>query len=132
MQQNEQKSVPLKPHSEFPLLETYKEYFPVDDNTIFAYNGVIYSNYDLPDHLLVHEKVHLRQQEQEGLENWVQMFLKNPSFRLSQELEAYKEELESITDRNYKAKIRVISAKNLSSELYGGIITFQKALDLLK
>lgn len=122
----------LKPQIEFPLLEKYKEVFPITKDTIFAYDNVIYSNNNLPEHLIIHEKVHIRQQNEKGLDEWVFFFLKNPAFRLEQELEAYREQLDSIKDRNLKALVRMESAKNLSGGLYGDIITFQKALELLK
>jgi hypothetical protein len=53
----------MKPQKDFPLMERYKKVFPIDDKTIFAYNGDIYCNYPLPPDLIIHEETHLRQQE---------------------------------------------------------------------
>lgn len=123
----------IRPQSEFPLLARYKKVFPaIDQHTIFAYDRNIYADDYLPDHLVVHEKVHLRQQKEIGLDLWVDQFLSDPQFRLKQEIEAYKAQLSSIKDRNSRQKIRVQSAKALSSPMYGNIITFNWALDALK
>lgn len=53
----------LKPQHEFKHLDRYKEVFAVTDKTVFAYDMDIYSNYDLPHHLIVHENVHFAQQK---------------------------------------------------------------------
>lgn len=49
----------------FPLLKKMEAAFPFikgNKNVVFAYNGIIYSNTKLPDHLLAHEEHHLEQQ----------------------------------------------------------------------
>lgn len=120
------------PQKEFPLIETYRKQFAITDKTIFAYNGKIYTDYDLPHHLIVHEKVHLEQQDEIGLEQWVYNYLYRPEKRLGYEIEAYKRQLRSIKDRNWRAKTRMESARNLSSSLYGGIISYEEALQKLK
>jgi len=122
----------IKPQSEFPLLSRFKEVFPITTHTIFAYNHVIYCDYKLPDHLIVHEETHHRQQDRDGLDYWIDNYLKDPKYRLEQEIEAYKNQLQSIKDRNQRSKIRIESARNLSSELYGNLLTFQEALTVLK
>ena len=117
---------------EFKLLEQYSSIFDVTEKTIFAYDGNIYSNYQLVPHLLVHEMTHLKQQEKYGLEQWVYNFLASVEFRLKMEVEAYRKQLASIKDRNFRMKIRIASAKTLSSSLYGDIINYEKAYALLK
>lgn len=118
--------------SEFHLLEEYKKHFAVTKDTIFAYDHKIYTNNNLPKHLIVHEQTHHTQQDRDGLEYWVENYLNNPKYRLEQEIEAYKRQLESINDRNLRAKVWIESAKNLSSHLYGNIITYKEALKLIK
>lgn len=120
-----------KPQNEFPLLAKYKEKFPVDFNTIFAYDGNIYTNNKLTPDLLVHENVHLEQQKEMGLEYWVENFLNDPEFRLKVEMEAYKKQLASIIDLSKRHKMTLICAENLSSGLYGDIISLSEAFDLL-
>lgn len=120
-----------KPQNEFPLLDRYKEKFPVDFNTIFAYDGNIYTNHKLTPDLLVHENVHLEQQKEMGADNWVELFLEDSKFRLDQELEAYRKQLASIIDSGKRHKMTLICAENLSSGLYGEIISLSEAFDLL-
>jgi hypothetical protein len=122
----------LKPQKEFPLLERYKKVFPIDNKTIFAYNGYIYTDYDLPPDIIIHEIEHLKQQEQYGLENWVDKYLTDQQFRLEMELGAYIAQLKSIKNREFKNVVRLESAKTLSGELYGNLITFEEALKLLR
>lgn len=122
----------IRPQNEFPLMEEYKKHFDITDETIFALSEDIYTNYDLTPDLLVHENVHLEQQAKIGVKEWVYDFLYNPTARLKYELEAYRKQLLSIKDRNYRAKVRLQSATNLSSSLYGSIISRQEAFDLLK
>ena len=120
------------PQDQFPLLEEYKKHFEIDKNTIFAYDHKIFSNNDLPEHLIIHEKTHHKQQDRDGLQFWVYNYLHDKKYRLIQEIEAYKEQLKSINDRNFRAKIWIESAKTLSSPLYGNIVSYQEALNILK
>lgn len=122
----------LRPQEEFPLLEEYKKFFAITDDTIFALYPDIYTNNPLTPDLLVHENVHLRQQEKIGITEWVYDFIHNPELRLRYELEAYREQLKSIKDRNHRDRVRRESARNLSSALYGNIISYQDAFDLMK
>ena len=122
----------IRPQSEFPLIEEYAKHFKITENTIFAYDNAIYTNNDLPHHLIVHEETHLKQQERDGLDFWVNNYLKNEGYRLLQEIEAYKAQLASIPDRNARNLVRLESARNLSSALYANIISYEKALEMLK
>ncbi len=122
----------IKPQKEFPLLERYKEKFNVTYNTIFAYDNVIYSNNELPHDLIIHEMTHHKQQEKYGLDNWVEQYLNNNFFRLKMEVEAYLAQCRSVKDRELRNKIRMESARNLSSSLYGDIIEYDEAFRLLK
>lgn len=116
---------------EFPLMNDYKRHFPIDENTIFAYDGNIYTNNELPEHLIVHEQEHLKSQEKVGLILWVDQYLTNPRFRLIEEIIAYKAQLNSITNREFRNTIKVEASKHLSSELYGNLCTFEEALSFL-
>lgn len=118
--------------SVFPLLEEYKKFFDITEDTIFAYDGNIYTNNELPNHLIIHETEHLLQQEMYGLQQWVDSYLNDKSFRLLMEIEAYKAQLASIKDRNARNSVLLESARNLASPLYGNIISYEEALKLLK
>ena len=48
----------MKPQADFPKLEEFKKAFNITEKTIFAYDNVIYCNYDLTDDLIVHETTH--------------------------------------------------------------------------
>lgn len=123
----------FKPVDEFPLLNRYKEVFPgINDKTIFAYGDTIYTNVKLDWPLIVHETTHLRQQEKIGLDEWVSQYLSDPKFRLEMEKEAYKKQLDSVKDRNVKARLRMICAHDLSGPLYNNIISLQEALKILQ
>lgn len=122
----------IRPQAEFPLLEEYKKHFDITKKTIFALDEDIYTDYPLTSDLLVHELVHIRQQKEVGVKEWVYDFLYTPSKRLEYELEAYREQLASIKDRNHRNDIRRISAQQLSSALYGNIISYGEAFNLLK
>jgi hypothetical protein len=123
--------VEFRPQSEFPLLEEYRKHFSITPRTIFAYDEAIYANEGLPQHLIVHEQVHLRQQKKHGLDEWVKQYLTNTAFRLRMEVEAYKAQLASIKDREFRNHIKIESALTLSSSLYGNIVSKQEAMRLL-
>lgn len=131
----------IRPQVDFPFLEEYKKHFEITERTIFAFGADIYTNYRLTPDLLVHEMKHLEQQAKyaeddkdpnAGYLAWVHDFLYDPAFRLSQEVEAYRSQLESIKDRNHRTRVHVESAKQLSSPMYGNICTYKEAYELIK
>ena len=122
----------LKPQKEFPLLERYSKVFPITEFTIFAYDGDIYCNYPLPPDLIVHEETHLKQQEKYGLDNWVEEYLNDKEFRLKMEVEAYKKQLASIKDREFRFHVKQDCIDTLTSSLYGNLCTKEEAKILLK
>lgn len=123
----------IRPQKDFPLMDEYKNQgFAISDKTIFALGEDIYTDYPLTNDLLVHELVHLRQQKEVGVKEWVYDFLYTPSLRLKYEVEAYREQLKSIKDGNRRFRVYIESANNLSSPLYGSIVTKKEALELLK
>lgn len=122
----------LKPQSEFPLLEKYKEKFPINQFTIFAYDGSIYCDYPLPPDLVVHETTHLKQQEKYGLDTWVDRYLNDNKFRLDMELEAYRKQLASIKDRELRFHVKQDCIDSLTSGLYGNLLNREDAKLLLK
>lgn len=121
----------FKQQADFPHLELFKKHFPVTHETIFAWDNIIYTNKPIPEHLVVHEQTHHTQQQKDGLDYWLENYLNNTQYRLTQEIEAYQNQIRSIKDRNLKMKVRIECARNLSSELYGNIITYQEAFNIL-
>lgn len=122
----------IRKQSDFPFLSEYKKHFEITKDTIFACLPDIYCDGHLTEDLLVHELVHLRQQEQIGLKEWVYDFLYDPEKRLEYEVEAYREQLKSIKDRNHRTRAYFTAARQLSSPLYGSIISYADALKILK
>lgn len=122
----------ILPQAEFPLIDEYRKFFAIDEYTIFALGENIYTDYQLTPDLLVHENVHLKQQAKVGVKEWVYDFLYSPAKRLEYELEAYREQLKSIKDRNERNRVRIRSAEQLSSAMYGNIISYRDAFDLMK
>ena len=123
--------VDIKPQKDFPLIGRYREIFPINENTIFAYDHKIYCNHELPDHLIIHEMVHHMQQDKYGLETWVDRYLHDPQFRLDMEVQAYRTQIKSIKDGKAKARTLILSAKDLSSPLYRDLLTYKQAINLL-
>jgi len=120
-----------KPQSEFPLLERYKELFEINQYTIFAYDKVIYCDYELPEHLQIHERRHLIRQQKMGVGEWVEKYLTDTRFRLNEEVISYREQLESVKNRSARHRLRLQCANDLASPLYGNIVTLQEAIKLL-
>ena len=122
----------IKEQKFFPLLEEYRKHFKVTNETIFAYCDTIYVNGELPADLLIHEQTHLDRQNKLGADSWVKLYLTDKSFRRNEELLAYRAQLKSIKNKELKNKIRIESARNLSSPLYKLDLTYDEAWKLLK
>lgn len=124
----------IKKLDEFPYLKEFKDRFrDINDKTVFVLPDVIFCDYPhlLPNHVVTHEKVHMKQQLRLGVDKWVTQYLYDDAFRLEMEVEAYRAQIFSIHDREARNQIRLTCAKHLASELYGGIVNFQQALNVL-
>lgn len=64
------------------------------DDAIFCYGNTIYnpSGRDIPPDQEFHEEIHGKKQLEIGVDNWWFLYLEDPAFRLSEELEAYGEQ----------------------------------------
>ena len=122
----------IRPQAEFIHLKRFQEKFKTDENTIFAWDNVIYCNQDLPNDLKIHERTHHEQQHRDGLDFWLENYLNSPEYRLKCEKEAYIQQLRSISDREVRNKIKIQSAKQLASPLYGNLLDYATAFKLLK
>ena len=119
------------------IYETLHKIFGVewDNGVIITYGDTVYCKFDLGWDKRVHEAVHVRQQKEMGAEAWWNRYLEDTEFRLSQELEAYKEEVkflrQNIKDRNQLFRaIRQVSL-DLSGSMYGNIISYGEAFKIL-
>jgi hypothetical protein len=124
-----------------PVFEKAREVFGDQvQGAIFCWGEEIYnpSGIDISSHLIAHEIVHSGQQSlfKGGVEAWWEDYLKDQSFRLSQELPAHKVEYEhfckTAKSRNERRLYLKAIAKRLSSSLYGNLVTFDKAKSLIK
>jgi hypothetical protein len=109
-----------------------KEYQPV-----FSYGDTLFNPFQvtLTADVIEHEIVHTKQQSKFP-EIWWVKYLKDPAFRLDQEVEAYRHQYKFakkyIKDREVLNWLRLKIADSLSSSLYGNLITKVEALHLIK
>ncbi len=109
-------------------------------NPIFCWGDTIYfpgAQSDpptLPEHLIVHESVHSKQQNGDP-ESWWEKYLTDPEFCLAQEIPAYQAQFNFLKDtmgREDRRRWIKFFAKDLSSGMYGNMVTFEKAKELIK
>jgi len=108
----------------------------IPKNVIFAYGDCIYNpdDIDLPEFLVKHEQVHFKQQggTQEGAMLWWGKYLRDPEFRIEQEVEAYGVQLREMRkltkNREEWTKMLWNLAKSCSGPLYNNAITHTEAM----
>lgn len=107
-----------------------------EDGVIFPFNQKVYTRYQLPEHLKVHEEIHIKQQGHLlGSIKWVILYVTSTSFRLEQELEAYRAQYKYIfknSSRNEANTLLIKISKDLSSEMYGSMVSFEEAKRLIR
>jgi hypothetical protein len=120
-----------------PNIQEIKKKFPITVNTVYAYGSVLYNPSGQPilDDCMAHEETHQRQQQSIGIDEWWNLYLNNEGFRLTQEVEAYREQYRFIS-ANFSRDVRRSAlqklAKDLSSPLYGDIIKKRDAEELIE
>lgn len=104
------------------------------EHTAFAFSNTIYAKYELPDHIIEHEKVHLNQQGRNiiGAWIWLALYLCSTKFRYAMELQAYRKQWQFIKKAKhyrYQWKENALEkmAGDLSDNLYGRIVSFTDA-----
>ena len=117
-----------------PNYETIAKTFNLTGReVVFTYGPVIYNVHsEVPEHLEVHERVHMRQQYDP--EAWWAQYLIDPKFRYEQELEAYRAQYQFIKkqgDRGITFLFLRKLAQDFSSPIYGSIVTFRDALNAI-
>jgi len=120
-----------------PNIEEVREAFPLSGKEIFTWGDTIFNpnGNKLPAQLIAHEEVHERQQGMDP-DLWWKRYIKNPAWRLEQELEAHQVEYRvycrTYGDRNRQwAYLREIS-KRLASPMYGNMVTTAEAMKLIR
>jgi hypothetical protein len=106
-----------------------------DDGVIIPWNDKIHCKFDLPEEKIVHEEVHLWQQRLKGPKAWFDKYISDPVFRLNQEVEACRAEVKwiesNVPDRNKRFKMIHAIATLLSGSVYGDLVSYQTAMELI-
>ena len=106
------------------------------ENVITTYRGDIYlcDQTEIRDDAIEHEKKHL-EQAGDDYDSWIEHCQTDTEFYISQEVEAYRTQLEFIEKTRGKEdmiKATFSFAKYLSSKAYGNVISYEEALKKLK
>jgi hypothetical protein len=124
-------------HNKPPIYEKLHEVFGVewDHGLIIAYGENVHCKFDIPIEKAIHESVHLEQQKATGLEKWWDEYIKNPHFRLNQEVGAYRTEIDfvryKIKDRNAVARYIHEICCCMAGDNYGKMCTYSQAKKLI-
>lgn len=106
------------------------------DRTVVTYGDTAYCRRALSDDLIIHESVHVEQQRETSPEVWWEKYMEDPVFRCEQEMEAYRHQYlflkDKIKDRNALFKHLDRLARDLSSPMYGKVLSYQQALEAIK
>lgn len=119
-----------------PNYKEIQKHFPEADfekGILFTYGDTCYCK-QITDDLIIHEQTHTKQQT--NPKEWWERYFKDPEFRLSQELEAYKNQWKyidiKVKDRNLKYKMLNSIASALSGNLYNNIISYDEVIKKIK
>ena len=111
-----------------PNIKAIRAVLPVTERNVFAWAGIIYAPGGgwLGPALIAHERVHFEQQGRNPV-RWWKKYLKDPEFRLAQEIPAHMAEYAEFCrlnrDRNAQSRFLHVLGKRLSAPMYGGLIT---------
>jgi len=120
-----------------PCFDQIKAAFPgATGNVIFTFGQVIYNPRNVPvsKELLAHEQIHGDRQDAYpgGWDAWWGRYLKDPQFRLEEELPAHQAQYHARVRRHGPdPKYLQLVAEALSGPLYGGIIDLKTARHLI-
>lgn len=108
-----------------------------EDIVIAYYPNIHVREGFLPQHKIRHEMVHINRQKEIGVVEWWDKYLKDDKFRLTEELEAFKEEIKFIQSpfcrylESDKKLLVDILLKEISGKLYGNLLTYEEAKRIL-
>lgn len=113
--------------------------FKIKDNPgiVFTYGYKLYvpagKIVEVDKHLLAHEKIHALRQTEMGVEEWWKKYLEDSSFRLVQEVEAYRQQYRSMWSLPISQRAGYLNhiVKDLSGTMYGNVVTPEQALQLI-
>lgn len=120
-----------------PVYKRCNEVFKVDwsQGIVITYGDTVHSKLgeDLTDDLKAHESTHSKQQTEMGKDIWWDRYFIDKDFRLSQEVEAYKNQM-NYAKKYYQSKHYKWLLDRVTSDmedLYGGMCTKEEALKLI-
>lgn len=119
-----------------PNIDDIRKAFKISDSVVFTYRDCIYNpgGGNIADHLMAHEQTHEKQQGDDP-EGWWKKYIADKEFRLNQEVEAYRNQFRFFKsryrDRNMVHRFLRQVSFDLSSEIYGNIVSFQEAFKLI-
>ena len=104
-----------------------RDAFGVDweKNIIITYGDTAYCRIKIPEDTLIHEEVHVRQQQNLGKDIWWEKFFADKKFRLSQELEAYQAQYDFVKktmDKKHRKFIYDFIIKCITT-MYGDMVS---------
>jgi hypothetical protein len=119
-------------HGYPPNYQAIQTNFRVTENQVYAYYPNIYipNGKDPEPSLLLHENVHCESQYKIGVEVWWFRYITDPEFRLEEELIAFGTQFAFIKTVYQGQQVKDMLhefAVNLSSPLYGSIVTKEEA-----
>ena len=120
-----------------PVMDKLEKAFGVKwgGDVCVAYNDTIYHSKPLHPSVIVHENVHLKRQGKDS-DAWYESYIRDNKFRFGEELLAYRMQYqylkETMKDRNELARHWFRLAKDLSSPMYGSVISHREAMKLIK
>ncbi len=121
-----------------PNIEEIRKYFDIAEGTVFTFGDTLYSprTDQIPDHLMIHEETHSKQQMKFLTPNeWWNKYFKDIPFRLEQEVEAYQNQwafYKKDNNRENRRKFLKKIAQDLSGKMYNNMISFQEAIERIK
>lgn len=125
-------------HEKPPIYDTLSGKFGVDwdKGVIIAYDGIIYSKETPPPQKIIHENIHLKEQDRIGNDAWWRLYLESTEFRKEQEILAYKAEADFIKKyvkhKEAKGLMLLELSKIMASSMYGNMMTEREAYLLIK
>jgi len=120
-----------------PNIDEIRKHFDLTGDEVFCYGNTIYnpSKKQLTPDIVNHEMIHAQQQSN-GKDEWWDLYIKDKTFRASQEIPAHQVQYQTakkeIKDRERLFRYLHQLAKNLSSEVYGNVLTYSEALKAIK
>ena len=121
-----------------PNYDLLCKHFPIKGKrgVVFTYGDTLYvpDKGEITEDLYAHEETHTKQQSEIGIEEWWEKYIENVEFRLSQEVEAYRNQYQyAIENYNRPQRRRLLQhiSRDLASPMYGSLVSKEEAKSLI-